>query len=221
MILKQYLLEPISSLIHIAGAAAAVLGSITLIVLTWGETTKMVVLGIFGLSMVILYTVSALFHGIKLAEEKRMWLNRMDHGAIFLLIAGTYTPIVVVLYPSGWRTAIMIVIWLIVLCGIFYKLFSKRIHGLLNASIYPIVSWAGVVPVLLVAQIRDVFTRGAIGLVALGGIIYMVGFFIYFFKKPDPWPDLFGHHEIWHLFVLGGTLCHFIFMILYIVPHQT
>ena len=220
MILKQHLLEPISSLTHLVGAGAAVIGSITLVILTWGETTKMVALGIFGLSMVILYTVSALFHGIKLPENKRMWLNRMDHGAIFLLIAGTYTPIVIVLYPSAWQIVIMVVIWPISLFGIVYKLFSRRIHGLLNASIYPIVSWAGVVPALLVAQIRDVFTRGGIGLVALGGIFYMAGFFIYYFKKPDPWPDLFGHHEIWHLFVLGGTLCHFIFVILYIVPHQ-
>ena len=220
MRLKRYLFEPISSITHIAGAVAAASGSILLIFLTWGEAEKMVALGIFGLSMVILFTVSALFHGIKLGENRRMWLNRMDHGAIFLLIAGTYTPIVVVLYPSGWRTVIMIIIWLTVLVGIAFKLFSRRIHGLLNASIYPIISWAGVIPAILIAQIRDVFTRGGIGLVALGGIIYMTGFLVYFFKKPDPWPELFGHHEIWHLFVLGGTLCHFLFMVLYIVPHQ-
>jgi hemolysin III len=219
--LNRYLYEPISSLTHIAGAIAAASGSIMLIILTWGEAVKMLSLGIFGVSMVTLYTVSALFHGIKLPEKKRMWLNRLDHGAIFLLIAGTYTPIVAVLYPSGWRMGTMIVIWLSVLVGILYKLFSKRIHGFLNASIYPVVSWAGVVPVLFFAQIKAVFSGGGIWLVALGGMIYMAGFFIYLFKKPDPWPDLFGHHEIWHLFVLGGTLCHYLFMVLYIVPHQT
>lgn len=202
------------------GAIAAGIGSILLIILVWGEQDKMLSLGVFGVSLIALFTVSALFHGIKLPEEKRMWLNRLDHGAIFLLIAGTYTPIVVILYPSEWRAVTLIVIWSAAILGISFKLISRQIHGLLNASIYPIISWAGVIPALLIGPIRAVFLDSGLWLIALGGMVYMAGFFIYFFQKPDPWPDKLGHHEIWHLFVIGGALCHYLYMVLYIVPYQ-
>jgi hemolysin III len=203
-----------------AGALASMAGFILLTILTWGQTTKVIALGIFGLSLVFVYATSALYHGIKLPEKKRMWLNRLDHVAIFLLIAGTYTPIVAILFPPVWRTVILVAIWTATVLGIIYKIFSKRIHGLINISLYLIISWAGAIPAIFLSQLRPVFSSGGFRLILLGGLIYTVGFVIYFTKRPNPWPNVCGHHEIWHLFVLGGSFCHFLFMLFYIVPHQ-
>ena len=203
-----------------AGALASIAGFILLTILTWGQTTKVIALGIFGLSLFFLYTMSALYHGIKLPEKKRIWFNKLDHVAIFLLIAGTYTPIVAILFPPVWRTVILVVIWTATALGIIYKIFSKRIHGLINVSLYLIIGWAGAIPAIFLSQLRPVFSSDGFRLILLGGLIYTVGFFIYFKKRPNPWPNVFGHHEIWHLFVLGGSLCHFLFMLFYIVPHQ-
>lgn len=217
-ILQRHFLEPISSLTHLGGALASLVALVILVALTGHEPKKMVSLAIYGLSMVVLFATSALFHGMILPDSKRMWLNRLDHAAIFLLIAGTYTPIVYNLYPEPWRWSTLIVIWTIAAAGIIFKLFSSSIHGFLNASVYPLLSWAGVIPVVLVYRLKPLAPIEGIGLLLLGGMIYMVGFVIYYRRRPDPWPPLFGHHEIWHILVLAGGLCHFLFMLFYVVP---
>lgn len=216
--LHRRLLEPMSALTHLAGALAALAGLIVLVVLTYHQPLKMIALSVYGLCMVVLFATSTIFHGAKLPPGKRMWLNRLDHVAIFLLIAGTYTPIVVILFPIAWRLETLAVIWLLALIGSLYKLFSSRIHGFFNASIYPVLSWAGVVPAVLAYRIKPLVPWTGLALLLLGGLIYMVGFVIYYRRWPDPWPLIFGHHEIWHLFVLGGSLCHYLFMLFFIVP---
>lgn len=212
------LLEPISTLTHFAGAIAAVIGTLLLVWLTRQDVVKMITLVVYGVSMVALYTASTLFHGIKLPEGRRMWLNRLDHGAIFLLIAGTYTPIVANFFPEGYRWGALAVVWLIAAIGISYKMFSRRIHGFVNASIYPVMAWGGVVPVLLLSRIEPILPAGGAAILLAGGLIYMAGFVIYYRRQPDPWPDVFGHHEIWHLMVMAGSFFHYLFMLLYVVP---
>ena len=210
-----------NTLTHFVGALAALVGTIVLVLLTREDTPKMVSLIVYGVSMVILYATSTVFHGIKLPQERRFWLNRLDHVAVFLLIAGTYTPIVYNLFPEDYRWFVLAAVWLVALIGMAYKLFSKRIHGLINASIYPMMAWAGVLPALLVYRIEPIVPPGGVGLLLLGGFIYMAGFVIYYRKWPDPWPNVLGHHEIWHLLVMGGSLCHYLFMLLYVVPLLT
>lgn len=217
--LNRYLLEPASALTHLAGALAALFGLVILISLAWPERLKAISLAVYGLSLVMLFATSALFHGAKLPEERRLLLNRLDHVAIFLLIAGTYTPIILILFPAAWRWPTLALVWLVALGGITYKLFSNQIHGFFNATVYPIISWAGVLPAVVAYRIRPLAPAAGLGLLLLGGLIFMVGFAIYYFRRPDPWPKVFGHHEIWHLCVLGGSFCHFLFMLLYVVPH--
>jgi hemolysin III len=137
-----------------------------------------------------------------------MWLNRLDHMAIFLLIAGTYTPIVANLFPRHWRMPILAAVWLAALLGMSYKVLSQRIHGFFQVSIYLILGWGGAVPLGLALQLRPVLPLHGLGLLLLGGLIYSGGFLVYYLQRPDPWPRVFGHHEIWH----------YLFMLLYIVP---
>ena len=216
--LRRYLLEPVNTLTHLVAAFAASFGTLLLLYLTRDQPAKMASLAIYGLCLVLLFAASSLLHGVKLSDEKRMWLNRLDHVAIFLLIAGTYTPIVYNLLPAAWSRPLLLAIWILALLGMAYKLFSPRIHGLLNASVYPILAWAGVIPAILAYRIEPFVPPGGLALLFLGGAIYMVGFAIYYLRRPDPWPNTFGHHEIWHVLVIAASFCHFVFMLLYIVP---
>lgn len=217
--LRHYLLEPVNTLTHLAGAIAAAAGLVWLVLLSRQDPGKMASLAVYGLTLLALFVISTLFHGIKLPERRRMALNRLDHAAIFFLIAGTYTPIAYNLFPQEWRWHFLTAAWLIALGGAAYKLFSPRIHGLFNVSVYPAMSWAGVLPVLLAyrAGVEWAPLQG-MGLLMLGGLFFMAGFAIYYRKRPDPRPGVFGHHEIWHLCVLGGSLCHFLFMLFYVIP---
>lgn len=216
--LPRLMLEPVNTLTHLFGTLAALLGTLYLVLLTWQEPGKMVTLLVYGVCLVGLYLASTLFHGARVGEDTRMWLNRVDHAAIFLLIAGTYTPILANLFPAGWGRLVLVLIWLVALAGIGSKLTSRRIHGVLNVSIYLILGWGGVLPLLLATWLGlMVIPAGALWLL-LGGLVYSAGFVVYYTRRPDPWPGRVGHHEIWHLFVLGGSLCHYLFMLWYVVP---
>jgi len=217
-ILKRYLHEPINTITHLIGAIASLLGLIFLLILTFEELPKMVSLLIYGLSMVILFTASTLFHGIKNRPGHRFWLNRLDHMAIFLLIAGTYTPVAYNLFTGWWRWGTLGIVWLAAVLGMGYKLLSHRIHGFFNVSIYLLLSWGIGLPVILFTNLIHIIPLWGLFLIALGGFIYSLGFIIYYTERPDPWPKVFGHHEIWHLFVMGGSMCHFLFMLLVVVP---
>lgn len=215
---EKHLLEPWSSLTHLTGAVASLVGTVLLVALTWGDWSKVITLALYGVCMVVLYATSTVFHGWRLPEDRRMWLNRLDHVAIFLLIAGTYTPIVVTFFPQRWRWWVLAAVWVIAILGMVYKLVARRIHGLVNAGIYPVLSWAGVIPAILAYQSKPFLPPGGLVLLLVGGLVYMAGFVVYYFQWPDPWPERFGHHELWHLFVMGGSLFHFLFMLLIVVP---
>jgi hemolysin III len=205
-----------STLTHLIGVVGALIGTGWLVSLSWGETAKMVTLLIYGVSMIALYAASSLLHGVKTNDVTRMWLNRLDHVAIFLLIAGTYTPIAYNFFPNPFRWQVLAVIWLAVIIGAVYKLFGRKIHGFLNASIYVILGWGSALPLLFVSNLVTLVPLRGLLLLLIGGLIFTIGFLIYYFQRPDPWPDVFGHHEIWHLFVLGGSLCHFLFMLYFV-----
>lgn len=215
---ENHLLEPVNSLLHIFGAVASFGGLLLLLYQTRTEPGKLISLTIYGLCMICLFMASALLHGAKLTERNRMRLNRLDHAAIFLMIAGTYTPIIYNLFPDGWRWPTLIGYWLVAVGGMLYKSFSSQIHSAFNKTIYPLLSWGGVAPAMVISLEQPLVKIDGLALLLLGGLIYTVGFVIYYRERPDPWPNVLGHHEIWHLCVLAGSFCHFLFMLLYIVP---
>ena len=216
--LERFFLEPLSTVTHLVAGIFSLAGLGFLLLLTRHEPEKMLSLLVYGVSLILLFAASTLLHGIRAPDRVRMWFNRFDHMAIFFVIAGTYTPIVYNLFPHTWRRPILIFIWGVAAAGMAYKLTSARIHGFFNVSVYLILSWGGVVPLLLALQLAPILARAGLGLLLLGGLIYTSGFVVYYLERPDPWPRVFGHHEIWHLFVIGGSLCHYLFMLLYVVP---
>jgi hemolysin III len=217
-LLEKLFLEPLNTITHLVATVLACAGLPWLLALTWDEPRKMLSLLVYGLSLIALFAASTLLHGLRVAERWRMWLNRFDHMAIFLLIAGTYTPIVANLFPPRWRAPVLAVVWVVAGTGMLFKLLSTRIHGFFNVSIYMILGWGGAVPLSLALQIVPLIGRSGLFLLLLGGLIYSVGFVIYYLERPNPWPGWLGHHEIWHLFVIGGSLCHYLFMLYHVVP---
>jgi hemolysin III len=216
--LERLFLEPVNTITHLLAALLAVPGLGWLLWLTRDEPLKMLSLLVYGLSVIVLFAASALLHGLKVTNRWRTWLNRFDHMAIFLLIAGTYTPIVTNLFPQDWRAPILAGVWSVAAIGMVYKLSSARLHGFFNVSIYVIVSWGGALPLALSLQIASRIGRDGMYLLLAGGLIYSLGFIVYYVQRPDPWPGWLGHHELWHLFVIGGSLCHYLFMLYHVVP---
>lgn len=212
--------EPVNTITHMIGVVASVGGLIILIILTGNDWPKLVTMVIYGLSMILLYLASTLLHGVRTSRKNIMRLNRLDHMAIFLLIAGTYTPIAFNIFPNPWRWIVLGIVWIGSGIGMAFKLFSRKIHGFVNASIYVILSWGSAVPLLFAVNLRELIPAAGFFLLLGGGFIYSVGFLVYYFKKPDLWPGLMGHHELWHLFVMGGSLCHYLFILFYVVPFQ-
>jgi hemolysin III len=219
--LHQIFLEPVNALTHLVAMIASIIGVFLLVYLTWDEWFKRLTVIIYGSSLILLYLASTLLHGVKTSRKIRFRLNRLDHMAIFLSIAGTYTPIAFTLLLHPWRWVVLGLVWSTAVIGMGYKLFSVKIHGFLNAFIYMILGWGGVIPFVTVPT-PDLFQwiswPGFI-LLLVGGLIYSVGFVIYYRRQPDPWPRVFGHHEIWHLCVMGGSLCHYLFILHYVVPY--
>jgi hemolysin III len=204
--------EPVNGFTHLAGAILSVIGLIWLIVVTQNNTPKMLSFVIYGVSMIMLYAASATFHLTKTSPEKLLWLRRFDHAAIYLLIAGTYTPLFYNVLEDSLRWWLLVIVWVVALAGAAYKLFFLKDSGLLSLACYVIVGSIGVVSA---PQTLKALPSGAIILIAIGVIFYLIGVVIFGLEKPNFYRH-FGHHEIWHLLVMAGSFVHFIAILLYI-----
>jgi hemolysin III len=161
---------------------------------------------IFGVSLAALYGSSAAYHRLAWTERSRRIMRRLDHSMIFVLIAGTYTPVCLLALPSSWAIPMLLVVWGFALIGVITKVIgTDRIMRISN-SLYIVIGWVGVIalPVLL----RTV-SLAALTLLMLGGVLYTVGAVFFFLKRPDPNPAVFGYHEVWHSFTVLAGVSHF------------
>lgn len=132
-------------------------------------------------------------------------MRKLDHSAIYLLIAGTYTPICLTFFTGFWRGGMLAIIWSLALIGIVVKIFVIHAPRWLTAGIYLLMGWLSIAAI---RQILAALPAGGLFWPVLGGLFFTVGALIYVLKKPDPWPGVFGFHEIWHIFVILGVLSH-------------
>src|SRR5574341_461851 len=198
--------EPVSGLTHLAGAVLASGGLIWLIVATWYDTPRMLAMIVYGVSLIALYASSAALHLIKAPDRVLYWRNRDDHSAIYLLIAGTYTPFCYALLTGAWRWGMLGVIWALALGGVSYKmLFPWKRDSHLSTLVYVGMGWLAII---LLPQLLPIMPLPLILLVSAGGVIYTAGAFIYALDNPDVRPR-FSFHDAWHLFVLVGSGLHF------------
>jgi hemolysin III len=200
--------EPVNGFTHLAGAVLAAFGMVWMIAITQGDTGKMITVAIYGLSMILLYSASAAYHLSNGSERKILWLRRCDHAAIYVLIAGTYTPVFYNLLSGGWRWWMLTLVWGLSLTGAIYKLFFLRDAGHLSLLSYVALGSAGII---VLPQTLDRLPPGTEILIFAGGALYIIGVIVFGLQKPN-FNRYLGHHEIWHLLVLGGSTLHFVAM---------
>ncbi len=173
-------------------AAAAPAGAPTLAVAIYAATLA----GLLG--------VSALYHRITWSPERRALLRRLDHAMIFLLIAGTYTPIALTL-PPGPRTALLAAIWMGATAGAAVQLVWPHAPRGLQAAVYVALGWTAVV---VLPQLWQSLGATGVTLIVAGGALYSLGALVYARRRPDPWPRVLGYHEVFHALVLAAAACH-------------
>lgn len=205
--------EPFNTYSHALGVLLGIPGLIALVSLADGDPRRTVAFAIYGASIVILYLASTLYHGLHLSPEWEDRFRRFDHVAIFLLIAGSYTPICLIALGGVLGWTVFVAIWVLAAIGIGIKVFAPHLPAWGSAAMYVGMGWFAVVAIL---PLLEVVPAAGLAWLIGGGLVYTAGAVIYALERPDPFPRVFGHHEIFHIFVLGGSLAHFVFMAGYV-----
>ena len=209
--------DPVSGLTHLGGALFSIAALCILVVQAalHGGVWHMVSFSIFGVTLLLMFSSSALYHLLHAPEHVILWLKRIDHIAIFLLIAGTYTPFCLLPLHGTLGWTLFAAVWGLAGAGIFLKIFWISAPRWLSTLIFLGMGW---LIVLAAGPAQELVPEGALLWVFYGGLAYSAGAVIYALKWPDPWPKWFGFHEIWHLFVMAGAFCHF-YAIAMFLPH--
>ena len=209
--------DPGSAITHFIGMMMAMLASTPLLIKAARQPDKihMIALSIFISSMILLYGASTLYHTLDLSEKVNKLLKKIDHMMIFVLIAGTYTPICVIALPQPLGVKLLAIVWGIALIGIVVKMFWITCPKWFSSILHIGMGWTCV---LAFTQILNSLSKAGFGWLLAGGIIYTVGGIIYALKLPifNAKHKYFGSHEIFHLFVMGGSVCHFIVMYVFV-----
>ncbi|TFG35495.1 MAG: hemolysin III family protein [Parcubacteria group bacterium] len=205
--------DPVSGYSHLIGAILVFIGTIALAQRA-GNGRQMFASLVFGISAVLLYGISSWYHLFGASAEKIGLLRKLDHACIYILIAGSFTPFCLLLMDGFWRIALFVIIWILAVIGtaaIFFQSFWRFFPRWAYTGLYLLMGWIGAT---LVYPIRE--NHPVVVLLLLGGIFYTIGATIYMRKKPNISKTV-GFHELFHFFVLAGTLTHFYCIYRYIV----
>jgi hemolysin III len=198
--------EPVSGFTHLGGALVAFVGQIGLLTIAWNEGIRVVSAMIYGVSLILLFSASATYHLVQAGPKTVQILRKFDHAAIYLLIAGTYTPICMIAFTGFFRWGLLIIVWSIAVIGIVLKIFFINSPRWLSAGIYVLMGWLSI---SAAGQMITSLSVMSITWLIIGGIIYTLGAVVYATKIFDFVPGRFGYHEVWHIFVLAGAAAHF------------
>jgi hemolysin III len=199
--------EPVNSLTHWAGALLALIGLITLLIVGWSTPAKIISLTIYGISLIAMFSASATYHMVQVKDKMLEIFRKVDHAAIFFLIAGTYTPFCVNAFSGFWKWGMLSIIWSLAAVGIIVKVFYIRAPRWLNASIYLLMGW---LCVGASGQLLATLPAWVLTWLIIGGVIYTLGAVVYITKIFNFKPGVFGFHEMWHIFVLLAAAAHFV-----------
>lgn len=205
-------LRPWSAITHGAGTVLALVATVLLLiktVLTDGDLWQIISLAIYGVSMIGLYTASTLYHCINTSVSGRIALRKYDHISIYFLIAGSYTPICLTILRGPWGWSLFGVIWSLTIVGTVMALFWINCPRQLTSSVYIAMGWLAVIALYPIW--KSIGTQGLFWLL-LGGVLYTVGGVLYALKWPGRDNPRFGCHEIFHVFILLGSIAHFVLM---------
>jgi hemolysin III len=207
---QTYMEEVVNSLTHGVGLvlSAAGWGALLVLATLFGDVWHIVSCSIYGGTLVFLYGTSTLYHSARSPRLKRT-LRILDHIAIFLLIAGTYTPFAMGVMRDGWGWTILTLVWGIAIAGLLFKLFSRHRFHWAATTLYLLMGW---ISVLFIDPVWAALPAGALGLLAAGGIAYTAGVLFY------GWHSLPYSHAVWHVFVIVGSVLHYLAVVWYVLP---
>jgi len=202
--------ELANSITHGIGAVLSIgaLGILTAFASLFGNTWHIVSCSIFGATLILLYSASTLYHSIQIPQAKTV-LRVLDHAAIFLLIAGTYTPFVLVNIRGPWGWFLFTIVWTIALLGVIFQVSLLRHWPVASVGLYV---GMGFLIVFAIKPLLATLTPDGLRLLIAGGLAYILGLVFY------GWRRLPYHHAVWHLFVMAGSTFHFFSILFYVIP---
>jgi len=205
--------EPFNGFSHLVATFFALIGLGLLVHKSWDNAPSRISLAVYGASLTLTMAASAAYHSIVCEPERVRRLRKLDHAAIYILIAGTYTPVCYNLFDGFWQFGALGLVWTAAVIGVGVKIFYVPRSDWVSVAVYVGMSW---VAVFGIVEIFQTLPPGALAWLLAGGAFYTIGALIYAGKKFDFEPGVFGHHEVWHLFVAAAAACHFLLMWWYV-----
>ena len=216
---KKHIKDPRSAITHFIGMLMAIFAAVPLLIKAASEPGRIYIisLAIYAASLILLYAASTTYHTFDISEKVNTVLIKIDHMMISVLIAGSYTPVCLIVLRGRTGLILLTIVWSIAIAGILIKPFWVYCPKWVSSVLYIGMGWTCV---LAFTQILNNMSPAAFGWLLAGGIIYTVGGVIYALKLPifDNRHKNFGSHEIFHLFVMGGSACHFVVMYAFLLP---
>jgi len=213
--LQEKVKPKLRGVVHEWSFPVSLLAGALLVVFASGGRERLA-LAIYAISLSALLGTSALYHRVDWRRPAaRMWMRRLDHSMIFLLIAGTVTPFALLVVPGALGTALLIAVWAGAAAGIAVELIWTRSPKWVSVVVYLAVGWIGAIAFPSIVANAGI---GAGALIAAGGVLYTIGAVVYARQRPDPRPAVFGYHEIFHVLVVAAAIAHFTAVAIYAGP---
>lgn len=208
-LLRRIIKEPGNGLSHLAGAALAVVGMVVLLALHAGSPWHTIGFAIYGSTLVLMFSASALLHSLHCSPRAEALLERFDYAAIFLLIAGTYTPLCLTVLRGPWGWSMLGIEWALAGYGIAGALRAESLRSLRRTLTYLLMGWLAIIAIV---PLWSVLSGAGLTWLLLGGFVYSVGAVVFVLERPRLWPGRHAAHELWHALVIGGAACHYAMM---------
>ena len=207
--------NPIRGFLHGFAAIATAVGVALLLYRAWGRGLAVTGALVFGVALLVMYTISSLYHSIPWGQKWKVRFQTLDHSMIFLVVAGTFTPIAIA-GLEGFALALSLgIVWSIALTGIVLKAIRPDLRTSVSVTLQMVMGWTAL---LWMPWIWNELGVGAVVLIALGGICYTIGMVIFTSKRPKLFPRSFSYHELFHVLVIAGSSFHFAAIFIYAIP---
>jgi hemolysin III len=207
--------NPIRGFLHGSAAVASAIGLVVLLDRSDGRLRAVAGALIFGGALLVMYTISTLYHSVPWEPRLKTRLQKLDHSMIFLVVAGTFTPIAIASLDGTILLLALGVVWGIAITGILLKALMPEIRTSLSVTLQMVMGWSALI---WIPWIWQELGRGAIALIVLGGACYTIGTVIYAMRRPRLFPRTFSHHELFHVLVIAGSSFHFFAILHYAIP---
>jgi hemolysin III len=195
--------------LHQAAFWVSIPAGVSVIALARTEAARAAVI-VYALTLTGLYAASAAYHRVRWSPAMWSWMRRLDHSMIFLFIAGSYTPVSLLVLNPPWSTRVLAIVWVGAAIGVALKLLVRGLAAVAQV-LYMTLGWLAI---FILPQLAAAMSQLEIGLLFGGGVLYTAGAVVFGLQRPNPIPQVFGFHEVWHALVISGTVCHYILLLM-------